>query len=54
VAPISLTPSAPEKTSKIPDLERKPIGLATGTEELLKELEDRRKKRDESVNKRGS
>jgi hypothetical protein len=41
------------KKIKIPDLERKPIGLATGTEELLKELEDRRKKRDESVNKRG-
>jgi hypothetical protein len=38
------------KKIKIPDLERKP----TGTEELLKELEDRRKKRDESVNKRGS
>ena len=38
------------KKVQIPAPERKPIGLAEGTKELLKELEDRRKKRDESVN----
>ena len=41
------------KKIKIPDPEPKEIGLAEGTKELLKELEERRKTRDESTNKRG-
>ncbi len=39
------------KKIAIPDLPPKPLGLAEGTKELLKELEDRRKARDKSVNK---
>ena len=41
------------KKIKIPDPKPRPIGLAEGTKELLEELEKRRTKRDESVNKRG-
>jgi hypothetical protein len=41
------------KKIEIPDIEFSPPAQAEGTKKLLKELEDRRKNRDTSVNKRG-